>query len=545
MTPREITAWLEARREAHRAFFTRLLVELCAADTTVGREPAECAAGDAACGAIIGRVLGNVLPLSAIVEKRPIDRAIARRPEYTPPPGGRSFAEHFDDRYNVIATVPGDAGLGIPMIYNAHVDTVAPHIAPRVEGGRVYGRGAADDKGSVALLLTALKALGDLAAETRTTVRAPRVYQFVIEEETGGNGSLAALMDRSLEGYSALVLEVTGGAVHPANRGAVWYQAELRREAADVRLAELAAAVILALEDEGAAIKKESAHPLFLPHHVQTCHGILGPYGAHPSAVNDRAAFTVEGLAAGAVRAAAEAALGEYVARYGDKAKEIDPASGAPKVAAHFALAEEGGHVRLDVFGKAGHMGAIHLCDCALIKAAWMIERIAAAGGRVTLASGERDRAMLEGGQGFVPTHGIAEITRRLAEAAARGAARYAARLGLDAEVGRRLVDARFEKLRNDAFAGDPESLVLECMQAAWADAGRPWEAPRGWQVSCDARLFHGFGHDVIVWGPGELRVAHSAEESLSIDEALDALPVLVMFTLRAGGCRLEAIGSR
>ncbi|NMD35643.1 MAG: hypothetical protein GYA73_07145, partial [Planctomycetes bacterium] len=48
--------------------------------------------------------------------------------------------------------------------------------------------------------------------------------------------------------------------------------------------------------------------------------------------------------------------------------------------------------------------------------------------------------------------------------------------------------------------------------------------------------LFHAFGHDVIVWGPGDLEVAHSAEESLSIDGALEALPILVLFTLRAGG---------
>ncbi|HNS00267.1 MAG TPA: M20/M25/M40 family metallo-hydrolase [Planctomycetota bacterium] len=536
MTPREITAWLDARRVAYREFFTRTLVELCAVDTTVGRDPADCAAGDAACGAVIGRLLGAALPLSAVVEKRPIDPAIARRREYTRPPGGRSFSAHFDDRYNVIATVPGEPGRGIPMIYNAHFDTVAPHIAPRVEGGRVHGRGAADDKGSIALLLTALKALGELEAETGTAPRAPRVYQFVIEEETGGNGSLAALMDRSLEGYAALVMEVTGGAVHPANRGAVWYQAELIRGAEGARLAEAAAAVILALEEEGAAIKKESAHPLFLPEHVQTCHGILGPYGAHPSAVNDHAAFTVEGLSAEAARAAADAALGEYVARYGDKTKVVDPVSGGPMVAAHYAIAEEKGALRLDVYGKAGHMGAIHRLDCALIKAAWIIEGLAAAGGRTALACGEGGRTMLEGGQGFVPTHGLEEITRRLAAAAARGAERYGARLGLSGGAARGLVDLRFEKLRNDAFAGDPESAVLACMEAAWADAGRPWTSPRGWQVSCDARLFHAFGHDVIVWGPGDLEVAHSAEESLSIDGALEALPILVLFTLRAGG---------
>ncbi len=536
MKPPEVLAWLAERREKHRAFFTRVLAELCAVDTTVGRDPAACAAGDAACGSILGRTLGLVLPVTAIVEKRPLAPSIAAHPDYTLPPGGRTFQEQYADRYNVIATVPGDPARGVPMIYNAHIDTVAPHIAPRVEAGRVYGRGSADDKGSVALLLTALEALAELEAGVKLVPRAPRVYQFVIEEESGGNGTLAALMDRAIAGYSALVMEVTGNAVHPANRGAVWYQAHLRRAGETVRLAELAAAVILALEEEGAEITGGSAHPLFEPHHVQTCHGILGPYGAHPSAVSDFAAFSAEGLSLAQVRAAVGDGLAGYVARYGDKTRELDPGTGVPKVAAHTSIESRGATVHLEVHGKAGHMGAIHLCDCALIKAAWLIDRITAAGGRVSLAAGEGAETLLEGGQGFVPTHSIEEVMRRLRDAAERGATRYAARLGLGADAARRLLDVGFEKLHNDAFAGDMGSSVLACMQAAWEDCGRPWQPPRGWQVSCDARLFHRLGHDVIVWGPGDLRLAHSAEESLSIEEAMDALSVLVLFTLRAGG---------
>jgi acetylornithine deacetylase/succinyl-diaminopimelate desuccinylase-like protein len=517
-----------AKAAAYRRYFTDLLVRLCAVDTTVGREPAASAAGEAACLGIVAAELGASLPTDAIVEKRPIDPAIAEHPDYTAPLLPYGAAAYYADRYNVIATAGREDAPGLPMIYNAHVDTVAPFLPPRVEAGRVFGRGAADDKGSVALLLTSLRLLRDLEAETGVAPRARRVYQFVIEEESGGNGTLSALLDPRVRGYAALVMEITSLAVHPANRGAVWYQAALRRAAPGVRIGELAAEVILALEEEGAAVKRESAHPLFLPHHVQTCHGVLGPYGKHPSAVNDHVAFRIRGLTEDRLAGAVAAGIADYTARHGDKSGLIDR---------HVTVeAGEGSDLFLGVHGKAGHMGALHLCDCALTKAACIAREAVARGGQVELAEGEADEVLLEGGQGFVPTHGIDEITGRLARAARRGAERYARCLGAGGVAADDLLEVRYEKLHNDAYAGDLSSPLLAECRRAWERAGRPWPAMRGWDVSCDARLFHRFGHDVAVWGPGELRLAHSPDESIAIDEAMEALPLLVLLTLGAGG---------
>src|SRR5262249_2545072 len=62
-----------------------------------------------------------------------------------------------DERPSVIATRRGSGG-GRSLLLNAHLDTVgvagmsAPH-APRVENGRLYGRGAYDMKGSLAAIL--------------------------------------------------------------------------------------------------------------------------------------------------------------------------------------------------------------------------------------------------------------------------------------------------------------------------------------------------------------------------------------------------------
>ena len=58
-------------------------------------------------------------------------------------------------------------------------------------------------------------------------------------------------------------------------------------------LLEAFAFAILALLDEGEAIKQESDHPLFPHRPVQTCTGILGPFGVHPSAICGELRFEV------------------------------------------------------------------------------------------------------------------------------------------------------------------------------------------------------------------------------------------------------------
>ena len=48
---------------------------------------------------------------------------------------------------------------------------------------------------------------------------------FVVEEESGGNGSLDLAVDKELKKRydSVLVMECAGNKVYPANRGAVWF----------------------------------------------------------------------------------------------------------------------------------------------------------------------------------------------------------------------------------------------------------------------------------------------------------------------------------
>src|SRR5450830_1806721 len=113
------------------------------------------------------------------------------------------------------------------VILCAHSDVVPAvdwpdAFHPKIEGDRVIGRGAADDKGQIASIYFALLALKELKLKSKKNVE----VQVVIEEEVGGNGALAAI----LSGHKAngvIVLESTDLAICPANRGCIWYRIEV------------------------------------------------------------------------------------------------------------------------------------------------------------------------------------------------------------------------------------------------------------------------------------------------------------------------------
>jgi len=74
-------------------------------------------------------------------------------------------------------------GHGVTM--STHLDTVPPYIAPRLDGDRLYGRGACDAKGIAAAMLVAAERL---AAQGEQRVD----LLFVVGEEKGSDGARAA-----------------------------------------------------------------------------------------------------------------------------------------------------------------------------------------------------------------------------------------------------------------------------------------------------------------------------------------------------------------
>ena len=68
---------------------------------------------------------------------------------------------------------------------STHLDTVPPHIPPRLEGGRLYGRGSSDAKGIAAAMMVAADRLV-ASGEKRVDLL------FVVGEEKGSDGARAA-----------------------------------------------------------------------------------------------------------------------------------------------------------------------------------------------------------------------------------------------------------------------------------------------------------------------------------------------------------------
>jgi len=369
-------------------------------------------------------------------------------------------------------------------------------------------------------------------------------------------------MDRDLRKLydSILVCECTDLKFYPANRGAVWYRTELNAPSG-VSAFEMFAFVNEEMEREGAALRAESRHPLFPQRPVQTCHGIIGSFGEHPSRICGEVSFAIRfdrppgAQAELLVSDCLAAGLAGYVGLYGDKTKVTDPATGKPMVARHYDLRREGEGFQVDVHGATGHMGAIRDRDGAITKMAHLVRSLVAsraklestAGGRVSFdlsphpkaeAQLSRSGLVLEGGQGFIPTHGIIEVMERLRRAAQRGADHYLRRIGRS-ERGEDILTVAYEKLHNVAFDGDPDSASVRNAIAAAQTCGIWKNEPiLGWTVSCDARLFATEYPEiqVLTFGPGQLAFAHSDQEQIGLDEIRAAAEFLAVFLLRQTG---------
>ena len=150
----------------------------------------------------------------------PVPDSIMEDSDYAFPLPGFSYA----DTPNVECELKG-AGSERRIVFNTHLDVVPPSegqaqaFEPYMKDGIIYGRGACDAKGQAA----ALYALALLYQERGLRPLADLLFHFVIEEENGGNGSLA-MVRRGVQADAAVVLEPSELVVIPAVRGAVWFE---------------------------------------------------------------------------------------------------------------------------------------------------------------------------------------------------------------------------------------------------------------------------------------------------------------------------------
>jgi len=138
------------------------------------------------------------------------------------------------DRHNVIAVAPG-ANPGKSLLLNGHLDTVGVEgmdaaFLLRQAGDRLYGRGAYDMKGSLAVML--------LLAEYFTQHRPPLdiLFTFVADEEDKSLG-MDYLVEKWLPDIShppigAIFLEPTEEDIGVCHKGFNWYELEVVGKAA-------------------------------------------------------------------------------------------------------------------------------------------------------------------------------------------------------------------------------------------------------------------------------------------------------------------------
>jgi acetylornithine deacetylase/succinyl-diaminopimelate desuccinylase-like protein len=202
-------------------------------------------------------------------------------------PGERVLAEHLakilqdigcrvsllegassPERPNLVAVLPGTMPRPT-LLLEAHLDTVAQPRIPiklRREGGRLYGRGACDTKGSIAAMVAALSRL--ISRSDRPTV----VFAGAADEEVAMTGA-RALLGQLPPVDAAIVGEPTSLSPVRVHNGMLRFRIVARGTAAHTSRAHLgvnaiaaAARAVLAIQDQLVpALQARPAHPLAGP----------------------------------------------------------------------------------------------------------------------------------------------------------------------------------------------------------------------------------------------------------------------------------------
>ncbi len=197
-------------------------------------------------------------------------------------------------RPNVVGIAHG-AGGGRSLLLNGHIDTVgvagmSQPFRPRVEGGKLYGRGAYDMKGGMAACLIAA------AEAARLNLRGDVIVTAVMDEEYAGLGTLAIADQVRADG--AIVAEPTELQLVVAHKGFVWLEVETQGVAAHGSRPHLGVdaiakmgGVLTGLERLAAELAQRPPHPLLGPPsvHASTIQG-GGEWSTYP----DRCTLAIE-----------------------------------------------------------------------------------------------------------------------------------------------------------------------------------------------------------------------------------------------------------
>ena len=135
-------------------------------------------------------------------------------------------------RPNVIATVSG-SGRGKRLMLNGHTDTVPaydmdiPPFSPKIQNGRLYGRGALDMKGGLGSMAMALIAIH----RSRVKLGGDLILTAVVGEEQKSEG-MEDIVLHGPKADMAIVGEPTDLEIQPSHRGLEWLDVHFYGKAA-------------------------------------------------------------------------------------------------------------------------------------------------------------------------------------------------------------------------------------------------------------------------------------------------------------------------
>lgn len=291
---------------------------------------------------------------------------------------------YADGHANLVATADL-GGDGPTVMLNSHLDVVpaggdwtsAP-FDPELRDGRMYGRGSADAKGSLApMAVAALRLLGSPASGE---MGGRIVYTAVGDEEVGSGGARHLLTDNVPD--AAIVGEPTGLRLLAAHKGSVRPVIEVRGVAAHAATPDAGVNAIrglgplLELLDQYSATLGRRSHPLT---GRPTATPVLVEGGEAPNAVPAVCRVTLDRrLVPGETADQALAELDELLATYsrehapfGASVVECAPSTGGPSETAEtdpFVVACRAGLVSVGMDDRPG--GLVVNCDMTHFRAA-------------------------------------------------------------------------------------------------------------------------------------------------------------------------------
>ncbi len=202
------------------------------------------------------------------------------------------------DRPNVIATVKGSGG-GRSLMLNGHTDTVPPYemdippFTPKVQDGKLFGRGSLDMKGGLGAMAMALVALD----RAKVKLRGDLYLAAVVGEEERSEGTEDMVL-RGPKADMAIIGEPTDMQIQPSHRGLEWFEVHFYGKAAHggeaekgVNAISMASRFINLLESDLLPKLKAKGSPTMLPPTLNV--GVISG-GQQPSSVADHCVVKID-----------------------------------------------------------------------------------------------------------------------------------------------------------------------------------------------------------------------------------------------------------